>query len=160
VTAPALHPGELGRTLVELVVADGVEVEPDLVHGLDRRLVVEERRQQRRGADQVTGGYDHRVAVVGREVAHVRGEVLGPTGRNARGAGIGSDRAGRGGFEVPVEVVEPDQLDLHVLGHARGRQGEHDDEGGQEQSSRAHAPSFPSSARHTSPGCFHAVNVL
>ena len=50
VAATLLHAQQLVGALVELVVADGVDVEADLVHGLDGRLVVEQRRQQRAGA--------------------------------------------------------------------------------------------------------------
>ena len=71
--------------LVELVVPHGVEVEPDLVHRLDRRLVVEERRQERRGPDQVAGRDHQRVrGSSGRLAAEVRGQVLGAAGGNAR----------------------------------------------------------------------------
>ena len=41
--ATDLHPSQLGRAFVELVVADAVVVETHEVHGLDRRLVMEDR---------------------------------------------------------------------------------------------------------------------
>ena len=56
--AAVLHAQELGDALVELVVADAVEVEAEQVQRLDRRLVVEQRREERRGADEVAGRDD------------------------------------------------------------------------------------------------------
>ena len=55
------------------------------VERLDGRLVVEQRRQQRRRADQVAGRDEDRVAVLGAQVADVRREVLDATGRDATG---------------------------------------------------------------------------
>ena len=98
------------------------DVEPDLVHGLDRRLVVVERRDQRAGADQVAGGDDAASCAAPLELAHVAGEDRGAAGGRVGSCGgggrrrIDADAAGRGGLEVPVEVVEGQQLDLHVLG--------------------------------------------
>ena len=82
VAAALLHALELGRALVELVVADRVEVEADLVHRLDRGLVVEQRRHERRCADQVAGGDDEAVAVPRLELPDVLGEVGGAAGRH------------------------------------------------------------------------------
>ena len=48
-----LHPQKLGRALVELVVADRGEAEAQQVHRIDRRLVEEIGRGERRGADEV-----------------------------------------------------------------------------------------------------------
>ena len=47
--------------LVELVVAHGRGVHADLVHHVDRRLVVGHGRGERRGADEVAGADDQRV---------------------------------------------------------------------------------------------------
>jgi hypothetical protein len=44
---------QLGLALVELVVAHGVELQPNLVERFHRGLVEEQRRHQRRGADEV-----------------------------------------------------------------------------------------------------------
>ena len=57
VAAAALHAQQLGHALVELVVADAGHVEAHGVERLDRRLVVEQPGQERRAADQVTGGH-------------------------------------------------------------------------------------------------------
>ncbi len=53
VATAVLDAGELGRALVELVVADGGDVELQLVERLDRGLVVEQAGDQRGGADHV-----------------------------------------------------------------------------------------------------------
>ena len=83
------HPQQLLRPLVELVVADAVVVEVHQVEGLDGRLVVEEGRQQRRGADEVAGrNEDGVVRVLSAQVAHVRREVLDAAGRDAAAPGI------------------------------------------------------------------------
>jgi hypothetical protein len=108
--APALlQPQQLVGALVELVVADGVDVEPDVVHRLDRGLVVEQGRQQRAGADEVAGRHhDGVVGVGGLELGDVRGEVLGAAGVDALDAA--ARPCGRG--EVAVEVVEAEDLHL------------------------------------------------
>ena len=135
VAAAALHALELRGALVELVVAHRVEVEPDAVHRLDRRLVVEERRQQRRGADQVAGRDDQRVAVLALLLAQVRGQELRPARGHRRGAGRRRDRAGRGRLEMAVEVVQAEQLDLHVarLVPAAGGGGQDEKDEGEEE---------------------------
>ena len=56
-----LHPQQLVNALVELVVADAVVVEAHQVERLDGRLVVEQRRQQRRRADEVAGRDEDRL---------------------------------------------------------------------------------------------------
>ena len=50
--------------LVELVVAHRRDLEAGLVERVDGRLVVLDERLERRGADQVTGGGEHRVGVL------------------------------------------------------------------------------------------------
>ena len=117
VAAAALEPQQLGGAFVELVVADRADVEADRVQRLDRRLVVEERRQQRAGADEVAGGHDQRVAVAALERADVRREVLGAAGGHAHlgGAQPAGDRPRRVRLEVAVEVVDPEQLDLDLV---------------------------------------------
>ena len=92
VAAAALEPQQLGGAFVELVVADRVEVEPDLVHRLDRRLVVEERRQQRAGADEVAGRDHERVRVAAAEHPDVRGQELGAARGYAVAAAAASAR--------------------------------------------------------------------
>ena len=96
--------------LVELVVADRVQVQADHVHGLDGRLVVEERRQQRARADEVTGRDDERVAVRLGERTHVGREVLGAACVHGADTAAGAGRR----LEVSVEVVEGEELDLDL----------------------------------------------
>ena len=106
VVAAALHAQQLLAAVVELVIADGIEVEADAVHGLDGRLVMEQRRQQRARADQVARRH-HRVQ-------RVRGPQAVDDGGQARHARIAA-----GGFEIAVEIVEGDQLHRE-LGTDRG----------------------------------------
>jgi hypothetical protein len=124
--AAVLQALELGRALVELVVADGVEFDADVVQGFDRGLVVEQRRDQRRGADEVTGT-DHHVQRVGCfEFGHFGGHELGAThGRTLRRGDGGVDTEGARRLQVAVEVVEADQLDGegHRLGRGDGVNG-------------------------------------
>ena len=63
--AAALHPQQFGAALVELVIADRVKLDPDLLHRLDRRLVEEQRGDQRRGADHVAGRDGYAVTLAG-----------------------------------------------------------------------------------------------
>ena len=95
--------------LVELVVAHGVEVEPDLVHGLDRRLVVEQRRQQRAGADQVAGR--RRSACWGSRwracAAGWRGRPRRPRGRRTAGDLRDATAVPVGGSRLPWKSLMP-----------------------------------------------------
>ena len=59
--AAVLLAQELDDALVELVIADGGELEPHQRQRFDRRLVGEEGGEQRRGADQIAGGDEDRV---------------------------------------------------------------------------------------------------
>ena len=111
VAATLLHPGQLVGALVELVVPDAVVVEAHEVHGLDRRLVVEDRRDEGRGTDHVTRRHEQRVLRVRRlEVAHVaaRGTPTPPAGvapmRPPELVGVRRP-------ELAVEVVEAEDLD-------------------------------------------------
>ena len=128
VAAAVLHAEQLVRALVELVVADGADVEAHLVERLDRGLVVEHARQERRAADEVPGRDRQAAGVAGllAQRAERRGEVLGAAdGRLARVLDGGELRVG--GLEVPVVVVERQQLHrrrrLGGLGAVGGRRG-------------------------------------
>jgi len=46
-TATVLHAQQLRRAFIKLMVADPVDVEPDQVHRLDGRLVMEEGGDER-----------------------------------------------------------------------------------------------------------------
>ena len=56
VATTVLEPEQVGRPVVELVIADRADVELHRVHDLDGRLVVVGRGDQRAGADQVARG--------------------------------------------------------------------------------------------------------
>ena len=58
-----LHSQQLADALVELVVADTADVEAHRVQRLDRRLVMEERRDERARADQIASADGDRVRV-------------------------------------------------------------------------------------------------
>ena len=73
------HPQQLLRPFVELVVAHAVDVETDEVHRLDRRLVMEQRRDQRRSTDEVTGRHEDRVLGLGFGGGDVRRQEVGTT---------------------------------------------------------------------------------
>ena len=97
--------------LVELVVADGVEVEPDLVHRLDRGLVVEQRREDRAGADQVARGDHDRVGVRRLQVRRCAWRGT----RHRRRASVPTlPLLPVGGQQVAVEVVESEDLHLDL----------------------------------------------
>ncbi len=92
--AAVLHALKLGDALVELVIADGAELEAGQVQCLDARLVVEERRGHRRRADQVAGG-DHGSERVARAQL-----CKSACERRSSARAIGEAR------ELPVKVVE------------------------------------------------------
>jgi len=96
---------QLVAALVELVVAHRADVEPDLVRGLDGRLVVEQARDQRRRPHHVAG-------VHANGVAGQRGPV------EVRLQPGGTPDAGARRLEVAVEVVHAEQAQLH---HGRWR---------------------------------------
>ena len=136
--APAvLQPLELRQPSIEVVVAHCLDVQTDLVHHDDRRLVPEHVRQERARAGEIARRHDDRAR-----------RVLAPQARDARGeerratrgdehdarvadrprlgqlrhrvAGGNDDDSARphGRLEVPVEVV--DREDLHVRDGRRG----------------------------------------
>jgi hypothetical protein len=110
--APApLDAQQLVGPLVELVVADGRDVELDGVERFDGRLVVEERRDQRRRADEVARRDGQAVGLLRAQGSEVPGEVGHAAGRRAvdRAAGAG------GRLEVAVEVVDRQQLQVDDL---------------------------------------------
>ena len=148
VAAAALEAAQLSRTLVELVVADRRDVEPDHVHRLDRGLVVEERGEQRAAAHEVAGGDHERMAGALAQRPDVRGEVLGAAGREALVLPA-HDRARRRRLQVAVEVVDPEQLDAHRRGRwlarllpllRERRSGEQQENGGCQYGDPVHCP--------------------
>src|SRR5690606_4129374 len=142
--AALLHAPELGDAAVELVVADGGETEPEAVERHDRRLVEEMGRDQRARADQVAGGDGDRVRLPlaeprqrGAEPRRSAEPVLPPLARGEPGL-----RTGRG-FDVAVEIVEPE--DLHGLD--RGRLWKVGDGGAGSEPGKAHRGSEGPQAR-------------
>jgi hypothetical protein len=104
VRATLLHPEKFGGALIELVVASGVQLETKQAGCLDGRLVMEQCRDQRAGADEVADGDDDRVAGRGRRTAQVGGEVLG-----AARAAVRAERA----VDVAVEIVDGEDTEIH-----------------------------------------------
>jgi hypothetical protein len=98
--AAAQQPQQLVAALVELVVADRADVEAEPVGDLDRRLVVEPARDQRRRADHVAG------VDADRPAGQRRGVEMGV--EPGRAADAGTRR-----LEVAVEVVDAKQPELH-----------------------------------------------
>ena len=117
VTAALLQTQQLGLAAVELVVAHGRDFQAHQVQRFDRRLVVQHRRQQRRGTDEVTRGDEHRVRVLCALLRHQCGHLLGATCRQAR-ARLHHRQAVGGRLEVAVKVV--DGQDAHLQRRARG----------------------------------------
>ena len=130
VTAALLHAPQLRVALVELVVADGVEVKPEAVHRLDGRLVVKQRRYQRAGADQVPRGDDQRVLVGRLKTTKVRREKLRAPGGHARSRiRRDLDRPRRRRLQMTMKVVQPKQLNLHRARCGGRRDGKRDKHG-------------------------------
>ena len=100
--------------LVELVVAHAVDVEADLVHRLDRRLVVEQRRDSglapiRSPAD------DHEAVLAPLQPRTWVAKYSTPPARRVAAGGRGRWTLAGGGLELAVEVVEAEELDVHVF---------------------------------------------
>jgi len=96
--------------LVELVVAQGPHLEPNEVHRLDGRLVVEVGRYQRGAPDHVAGVHPDRAVRVRLLVAMEVGVEVGraPGRRPPPNAGV--DR-----LQVAVEVVDGEELYLGLV---------------------------------------------
>ena len=117
--AAVLQAQQLSRSFVEFVVADGVEFHTNAVQGFDGGLVKEERRNQRRGPNEVTGAY-HRIQWnFGFERGHMGGhELCSTNGRSICSGHRGVRTKGAGRFQGAVVVVESD--DLGSEGDGRG----------------------------------------
>jgi len=135
VAAAVLKAEQLGDTLVELVVADRGEAEPEQVHGLDRGLVVIEGRQQRARADQVAGGNEDRVCVPLAQLLDQRRHILRAAGRDrhllALVLGIPDPDAARRRTQIAVEIVDRENAQLDGRG-GLGRGGEGGESGKEE----------------------------
>ena len=116
VAAALLLAQQLGRAVVELVVADGAHRQAHLAECLDRRLVVEQRREQRAGAYQVTGRDEDVVRALRTEVAHDTRDIGRAAGMHGDGlAGvlrIEDPDALRRGQQIAVEIVQRQDADV------------------------------------------------
>src|SRR6188768_2459193 len=109
--ATVLDAQQLVDALVELVVAHGRDVETERVQRLDRRLIVESRGDQRAGADVVAGrDLERSIGVRRLKGLDLRGQVF----HAAREGRPDETRGPRRWLQVAVEVVDRQQLDVHV----------------------------------------------
>ena len=132
--AAVLQTAQLVLALVELVVAHRREVDTDLVQRLDGRLVEEQRRDQWRRADEVTGSDHHRVLVGGLHPRDIGRQVLRTAHRIACRTRHQVDTKVAGRFEVAVVVVDADDLDGdRLLGSGARLHGGQTEEGRQGQ---------------------------
>ena len=124
VAAAILHAQQLVLALVEFVIADRGNVQAHHRQRLDRRLVMEHRRQERAGADQVAGRDEDRVPVSLAKLADQRRHVLGAAGRDGDllrlVLGIGNRDPAREGAQVAVKIVDRENAQIDW----RGRLGE------------------------------------
>lgn len=110
VAPAAVQPQQLLDPLVELVVADGGEIQTEGVHDFDGGLVLEGGADQRARADEVPGR-NREYGVGGLpglppQPLDPGGEVLGAAGRRA----VDEAAAARRRVDRPVEVVERQQM--------------------------------------------------
>ena len=127
--AAVLHAQQLVLAFVEFVVADGGDLQPHQRERLDGGLVVEHRRQQRAGADQVAGGDEDRVLVAFAQLLDQRRHVLGPAGRDGDllglVLGVGDGDAARRRPEIAVEIVDREDAQIDgICGLRLARRGE------------------------------------
>jgi hypothetical protein len=134
VAAAALQPQQFGAAPVELVVAHRAGRQTHQIERFNRRLVAEQRREQRAGADQVTRGNEDVVRVLAPQVGHRGGEVFGAAGgyvdRLRRVCRVLDPDAARGGQQVAVKIVDRQHLHGHRRGPARRRRRAAGKEGG------------------------------
>jgi hypothetical protein len=133
VATAALQAQQLGRALVELVVAHGGQVQPHQAQRFDGGLVMEQGREQRAGAHQVARGHHDHVRRLRLERLHRAGQVLGTArgqrNARARNARVADAEAAGRWLQVPVEIVEGQDLqrDHRRVGRRRAAGG-HGDE--------------------------------
>ncbi|WP_233998114.1 hypothetical protein [Erythrobacter sp. QSSC1-22B] len=105
---------QFGAAPVELVIADGVEVQPDEIHRVDGRFIQKQAGNQRRGPDQVSGRHHQAVGIARPCGLDRRSEIGGAARGNlhliTRSAGMGDRPARR--LQIAVEIVERDQRHL------------------------------------------------
>ena len=123
--AAVLHPQQFVLALVEFVIADGGNIQPHHRQRLDGRLVMEHRRQERAGADQIAGGDEDRVLVPVAELLDQRRHMLGAAGGDddlfGLVGGIGDPDAARRRAQIAVKIVDREdaQIDGRRFGRAR-----------------------------------------
>ena len=136
VAAAVLHSQQFVLALVELVVADGSQRQSHHRQRLDRRLVVEHRRQKGAGADQVAGRDEDRVAVPVAKLPDQRRHVFGAARGNGDLLGFvfgvaNDDSAGKGA-QVAVKIVDRENAQIHwrcSLGTGWRAERDHDRQG-------------------------------
>ena len=110
VAAAILHAQQFVLALVEFVIADGGNIQAHHRQRLDRRLVMEHRRQKRAGADQVAGRDEDRVPVSLAKLADQRRHMFGAAGRDGDllrlVLGIGNRDPARRRAKVAVKIVD------------------------------------------------------
>ncbi len=82
-TAAVLHAQQLGLAVVELVIAHGVEVEAEAIHGLDGAFVMKQRGHQRARADHVASRHHDGRRILLLELLHVSGHRIDAASRHA-----------------------------------------------------------------------------
>ena len=106
-----LHSKQLSRAFVEFMIADRGQFEPGHAQRLDRRLIEEQRRTDRAGADQVSRGDGDAVR---------RADLLKRACQIGRAARRDGSIGGRNGevqrLEIAVEVVDSEDLHLYRAG--------------------------------------------
>jgi len=120
--AAVLQAAQLGHALVELVVADGRVAQAHQAERFDSRLVAQQARDEGTGADEVARA-DAQAGGAGRRGLGLAGVEIGShDGGAAKGPPVARARHG---FELAVEVVDREELDLDRarLSAARRRQG-------------------------------------
>ena len=122
-TAATLQAQQFVAAAVEFVVADGRNLQPHRAERLDRRLVAEQRREQRAGADQVTRADEHVVSILAAQLGHRRRQVLGATRRHVdrlrRIGRVPDADAAQRWKQVAVEVIDGEHLHRHRRRRAR-----------------------------------------
>jgi hypothetical protein len=86
--------------VVELMVADRVELEAKAVGDLDGGPIVEEGGDERAGTGEIAGGDDDVGRILALELGDVGGEVVDAADRDGGGLRVGSDFAG--GFRAMI----------------------------------------------------------
>ena len=119
-TAAVLHPQQLVLAFVEFVITDGSHRKPHHRQRFDGGLVMEHRRQEGAGADQISGGDKDGVLVSLAELFDQCCHMLGAAGFHhdlfGLVGGIGDLDAARGGTQIAVEVVDGENSQIDCIG--------------------------------------------